>query len=104
MFIFTISYAVRFIYDNYWGKNSGEEVKSYLFAVTTVLTILVFDMIPISLILYIHSRNFKTISFIGNGKQIDESDDSEVNSTLISYDFGREQGDSKPESSLEALI
>ena len=84
--------------------NNVHGILNFNVAVTGVLTPIIFDIIPVSLILYIHSRNFKTLRFIGNEKTIDEFDDSEVKSTHISYDLGSEQRDSKSESSLEDLI
>ena len=59
LIIFATSYILRFLFDAWIADHVT--VPNMTFAVVDVFTPIIFDIIPIALILFIHSRNFKTI-------------------------------------------
>ena len=60
LIVFTTSYILRFSND-FWRAHHILSPISFSFSVTDLFTPIIFDIIPVSLILYIHSRNFKAV-------------------------------------------
>ena len=60
--IFDISYIIRLIIDKEYLAKAKED--SVFLCMIEVFTGLIGDIIPVSLILFIHTLNFKTIRFV----------------------------------------
>ena len=78
LILFDLSYILRFIYDRLYDKLYWEQ-EEYLFGwiISGIVGGFFFDYIPISLILFIHSRNMK-VHVDRKSIQIDEEEEESV--------------------------